>query len=691
MTPVHVAAAWGRLNILQLLLANGGDPLCLDNDGHSPFHFAFDGKYFKALTLLSDYCLTFQNEDNKPKFNIALGKVIFFFFSISENLFDMLITPSLILNVTDKVLVTNGDVVAEYIASKEKIVNLNENMTEKNTLDFYNCKPNSSSMIVDTSHVTYLCNNTIETKFILPDNVNKYSFKHSETAQFQDNHSETDTREISNYSFIDLDFDFANLHLSDAVEKEKCLVSQIINQLSFSVNNCKINETLNIYKRNNQRERSVTNNSSTSYQLKENEDIPHKYKYYKTSESILHKRKKKCVKDISQSATSTKTRCSKQSTSKKKHKEVVSKTPLTPIYVFDNSIISMSPNFKTPNQGTKRNIVNTSPLINDDIISMSPNFMTSKRTNKRLHLKKRISIDDSCFQEMLKHSQKYKNQIQQSEYNLHRKRIAQSTPRKKRRSIYKYSRRQIFHTYRYESDVITDEVSGNNRFKSLVDLNKTIFSEVDILDTSNECLSINLTKHSKSGQENNDNNNFTIHFDNEKYNQDINTDPNLVNLNNSFSQIEKKNSVNYFSGNKYMKSENTQVNDKFVTIRKNIFKTNKDPKAIDISPKKSASITKPIDLSHREEFVDCVDCDTKKLLNEDLNVNISKICNVHAKNWCSDKLPETLSHKLNTQACSLSQSRILLSKLNKQSIDFKKTEDIFKVKDSNIFQSERNS
>lgn len=80
MTPVHVAAAWGRINILQLLLANGGDPLYLDNDGHSPFHYAFEGKYFKAVTMLANHCENAQDEDDKPKYNMVLGK-----FLLSEN------------------------------------------------------------------------------------------------------------------------------------------------------------------------------------------------------------------------------------------------------------------------------------------------------------------------------------------------------------------------------------------------------------------------------------------------------------------------------------------------------------------------------------------------------------------------------------------------------------------------------
>lgn len=74
MTPVHVAAAWGRINILRLLLANGGDALDLDNNGRSPFHYAFDGKYFNAVTLLAKYCENKdEDEDDKPKYNMILG------------------------------------------------------------------------------------------------------------------------------------------------------------------------------------------------------------------------------------------------------------------------------------------------------------------------------------------------------------------------------------------------------------------------------------------------------------------------------------------------------------------------------------------------------------------------------------------------------------------------------------------
>ena len=78
MTPVHVAAAWGRVPILELLLANGGDPLCIDDDGRSPFHYAFEGGHYEAVAALGKYCGTNQDEDeneDKPKYKLTLGNI----------------------------------------------------------------------------------------------------------------------------------------------------------------------------------------------------------------------------------------------------------------------------------------------------------------------------------------------------------------------------------------------------------------------------------------------------------------------------------------------------------------------------------------------------------------------------------------------------------------------------------------
>lgn len=73
LTPVHVAAAWGRVPVLELLLANGGDPHYLDDEGRSPFHYAFDGKYYKAIVVLGKYCESITKEDKPTKHKITFG------------------------------------------------------------------------------------------------------------------------------------------------------------------------------------------------------------------------------------------------------------------------------------------------------------------------------------------------------------------------------------------------------------------------------------------------------------------------------------------------------------------------------------------------------------------------------------------------------------------------------------------
>lgn len=46
----------------------------MDDEGRSPFHYAFDGKYYKVITLLGKYCGYSIDEDGKPKYKISLGK-----------------------------------------------------------------------------------------------------------------------------------------------------------------------------------------------------------------------------------------------------------------------------------------------------------------------------------------------------------------------------------------------------------------------------------------------------------------------------------------------------------------------------------------------------------------------------------------------------------------------------------------
>ncbi|XP_043287545.1 uncharacterized protein [Venturia canescens] len=80
MTPVHVAAAWGRAGVLKLLLAHGGDPLCLDDEGRSPFHYAFDGAYYHIIAILGNYCTSNDinkiDMDERPNYKLTLDKIL---------------------------------------------------------------------------------------------------------------------------------------------------------------------------------------------------------------------------------------------------------------------------------------------------------------------------------------------------------------------------------------------------------------------------------------------------------------------------------------------------------------------------------------------------------------------------------------------------------------------------------------
>ncbi|KAG7196726.1 hypothetical protein KM043_016064 [Ampulex compressa] len=99
LTPVHVAAAWGRCGILELLLVNGGDPLCVDDEGRNPFHYAFDGKYYNVVAILGKYCENALPEKEENTCNI----------------------------VFDKLLINNGCMMAEYVESQ----NASDSLTNK--------------------------------------------------------------------------------------------------------------------------------------------------------------------------------------------------------------------------------------------------------------------------------------------------------------------------------------------------------------------------------------------------------------------------------------------------------------------------------------------------------------------------------------------------------------------------------
>ncbi|EGI61437.1 PREDICTED: uncharacterized protein LOC105149907 isoform X1 [Acromyrmex echinatior] len=606
MTPVHVAAAWGRINILQLLLANGGDPLRLDNDGRSPFHYAFDGKYFNVVTMLANYCESTQDEDDKPKYNMML----------------------------DKVLVTNGDVIGEYVASKNTVLNEEDDMAQKSELtNSSNYKQNSSSMIVDSNR-THVCA-AIETKYKLSDNSDgcSSSINHASTAKIQNNVLRTGKKEMPNCSFID--FDLANLYLSNVMQKEKCLVSQIINHLSSSLtSSCTINETL-YNKVNKQEESTITSNSNTSFndRLYLMKDVGVHHKKSKNSPYKI-KNSKDILKPITPNMKKQYSKYNRQSTSKNKCKDISDKISLTPTRILDNSIISMSPNFNTPSHRKRRNAYRfpLTHICNDSIVSKSPNFTVC--TGKK-------NLTKTSHEDSLNVFKKYKTEMQYPECNWYKKHVAQSTPRRiKKRSIYKFhSGRKRFKPYRYESDITSDEFISNNILKP-IDLDKTIFSDTthyDILGTSSEHSLLNFNKSIKIEQQDQHKNNLAIKLDEERYDEtdviDNNSDANLLDTNSSFNQIQQENELvsNFSNNKKYAKFGNNEINTEFITIRKKFVIDKPLEKSVDTNIK--STCTTESDSLHKENFVDCVDCDTKKLLNEDLNMNISKTCNLHAKNW----------------------------------------------------------
>lgn len=581
-------------------------------------------------------------------------------------------------------------------------------MTQKNALtDSSNCKPNSSSMIVDSRRVP-----VIETKYKLLNNLDGYPSRtnHMPTVQIQNNLLWTDKKEVSNCSFADHDFDFANLHLSDVMQKEKCLVSQIINHLSSSLtSNCTINETLHNYKRNKQEESSIaTSNSDTSLHLTRDADVCYKYKNKKSNSPC--KIKNKLNRDMLKLNTpNMKRQYSKykiQNNSKKKYKDISDKIS-TPTRILDNSIISMSPNFNTPShrkrKNTSKTLLTPSYICNDPIVRKSSNF--TPVCTKKKNITKMSHVDDYFMK--VKKSLKFKTQMQCPEFNCYKKHTAQSTPRKKKRSIYKfYTGRKRFdrHFYRHESDVTSDEFTSNNILKP--DLDKTIFFKTvedihyDILDTSSELSSSNFKKSLKIKR--NQYNHLAMKLDEGRYDENDVTDNNsnayLLDASSSFNQIEKENeSVNSLSNNK--KSENNGVNTRFITVRKNIFNTEILEKSIDTNNIKSTHTTES-DSLHKKNLVNCVDCDTKKLLNEDLNMNISKTCNLHAKNWYSrshvfplhkspenDSLPAANLPIQCKKQIYLSDSQISCSS---RSTDSKKMKDL-EVKNLDVHKAKDNS
>ncbi|XP_031837960.1 uncharacterized protein LOC116429309 [Nomia melanderi] len=255
LTPVHVAAAWGRITVLELLLANGGDALCLDYEGRSPFHYAFDGKYYGAIAVLSKYCENVTKEEKPIKYKITF----------------------------DKLVVNDGDTIAEYVAL------LDTHIINQDILNVKECQTNEENR--------------------LSNNRDKYFY-------FSDN-SLNDNDEY--------DINAAELRLREEMDREKCLLNQIINQLSSSLNS-------------NSKETDI---NSEYKQVKDSRCDSSPLSVLNTDDSSIYD-----VKD----KFSLKTRTKKRSVTPRYKRRIFgrnsnTKIPLIPLHDPSDSIISKSPNF----------------------------------------------------------------------------------------------------------------------------------------------------------------------------------------------------------------------------------------------------------------------------------------------------------------------------------------------------------
>ncbi|XP_067001784.2 uncharacterized protein [Anabrus simplex] len=80
MTPVHVAAAWGRTRILHLLLLNGGNPWLKDAYNKNAFHYAFQERNWDVVELLHKFHLMELSSKNQswmePNYKLLLERII---------------------------------------------------------------------------------------------------------------------------------------------------------------------------------------------------------------------------------------------------------------------------------------------------------------------------------------------------------------------------------------------------------------------------------------------------------------------------------------------------------------------------------------------------------------------------------------------------------------------------------------
>lgn len=80
MTPLHIACAWGRSNIIYTLLDYGADPFIKDNYKKLPLDYASENGHFDTISILLDYFHNCHgNYDSSPSYSLKLGIIIYYF------------------------------------------------------------------------------------------------------------------------------------------------------------------------------------------------------------------------------------------------------------------------------------------------------------------------------------------------------------------------------------------------------------------------------------------------------------------------------------------------------------------------------------------------------------------------------------------------------------------------------------
>lgn len=79
LTPLHIATAWGRLEIVHLLLVSGANPELKDINKMSSLDYAYEHGHFEIVDLIKLFSVDQSEILNKEKAscNFEFGKHIF--------------------------------------------------------------------------------------------------------------------------------------------------------------------------------------------------------------------------------------------------------------------------------------------------------------------------------------------------------------------------------------------------------------------------------------------------------------------------------------------------------------------------------------------------------------------------------------------------------------------------------------